>query len=96
MFKRGETRVPLEKIPALANALKVDPGHLFRLALEQYWPDLGATIATIFGRMATENEEAILIRKWREATKDADPAPTPKIERAVDQMLKDVFGPASI
>src|SRR6202051_1152482 len=38
MIKRGESRVPLEKIPLLAKALGVDPAHMFRLAMEQYWP----------------------------------------------------------
>src|SRR6478672_9227328 len=40
MFKRGEAKVPLDKIPALAEALHVDPAHMLRLAFEQYWPDL--------------------------------------------------------
>src|SRR5947209_7699722 len=57
MFKRGEMKVPLEKIPALAKAVEADPAHLFRLALEQYWPSLGETIQTIFGRTVTANEE---------------------------------------
>ncbi|MGZ9053126.1 MAG: helix-turn-helix domain-containing protein [Rhodoplanes sp.] len=35
MMKRGETKLPLDKVPALAKALHVDPAHLFRLALEQ-------------------------------------------------------------
>ena len=30
MFKRGEARVPLDKIPLLAKALGVDPAHMFR------------------------------------------------------------------
>ena len=41
MFKRGEVKVPLNKIPLLAKAINADPAHLFRLALEQYWPGLG-------------------------------------------------------
>src|ERR1700722_20655079 len=41
MFKRGESKVPLEKIPLLSKALGVDPAHLFRLALEHYWPNRG-------------------------------------------------------
>src|SRR5438270_13100393 len=61
MFKRGEMKVPLEKIPALAKAVEADPAHLFRLALEQYWPSLGETIQTIFGRLASANEEQILL-----------------------------------
>ena len=47
MFKRGEVRVPLDKIPLLAKAIDADPAHLFRLALEQYWPGLGETIRGI-------------------------------------------------
>ena len=52
MFKRGEARVPLDKIPLLSKALGVDPAHMFRLALEQYWPDRGDIIAKLFGRLA--------------------------------------------
>ena len=91
MFKRGEAKVPLDKIPLLAKALHADPAHLFRLALEQYWPDLGATIGAIFGRMASENEEEIILKKWRAATSNTDPAPTHLIGVAVDKMLEDAF-----
>src|SRR5580704_11911538 len=44
MFKHAEVKAPLDKIPSLAKALHVDPAHLFRLALEQYWPTLGPAI----------------------------------------------------
>jgi transcriptional regulator with XRE-family HTH domain len=90
MFKRGEVKVPFEKIPALAKALHVDPAHLFRLALEQYWPGLGVTIDAIFGRIATANEEEILLKKWRAATDNSDPTISPAIERVVDRMIADV------
>ncbi len=90
MFKRGEVKVPLDKIPLLAKALHVDPGHLFRLALEQYWLGLGATIAEIFGRVVTANEEEILIKPWREATKDRDPKINTRIKKAVDRMLTEI------
>src|SRR5271155_4015453 len=66
MFKRGEARVPLEKIPLLAKAMEVSPTHLFRLALEQYWTGMRDVIAEMFGRIATENEEKLLLTKWRE------------------------------
>jgi transcriptional regulator with XRE-family HTH domain len=85
MFKRGETKVPLEKIPALAKALGADPGHLFRLALAQYWPGAEAVIERIFGCIATRNEERILLRKWRAATDGLDPPPNPDFEAAVDK-----------
>ena len=87
MLKHGETKVPLEKIPLLAKALDVDPAHLFRLALEQYWPALGATIVEIFGRLATDNEEEIFLKRWRIATGNLDPAPNARIDAAVGRML---------
>lgn len=90
MFKRGEAKVPLDKIPALAKALHVDPTHLFRLAMQQYWPGLGEAIETVFGRIATPNEEAILLSKWRTATDDMDPAPSPALEAAVDRLISEV------
>ena len=68
MLKRGESKVPLEKIPLLAKALGVDPAHMFRLALEQYWPDRSEIIAKLFGRLASENEEEIFLKHWRAAT----------------------------
>ena len=90
MFKRGETKVPLDKIPALAKALHVDPAHLFRLALEQYWPDLSETINTIFGPTVTANEQEILIKPWRIATNNLDPAPTPEITMALAKALQNI------
>jgi transcriptional regulator with XRE-family HTH domain len=91
MFKTGEAKVPLEKIPALAKALHVDPAHLFRLALEQYWPNVRTTIAEIFGRMASANEEEIFLKKWREATKGADPKPSAKLDAVVDRMIREAL-----
>src|SRR5271157_5534513 len=56
MFKRGETKVPLDKIPLLAKALHVDPAHLFRMAMEQQWPGMKETVDTIFKNVASDNE----------------------------------------
>jgi transcriptional regulator with XRE-family HTH domain len=92
MFKRGESRVPLDKIPLLSKALGVDPAHMFRLALEQYWPDRGDIIAKLFGRLASENEEEILLKPWRTATRNADPETSVKIEVAVTKMIESLWG----
>ncbi len=56
MWKRGETKVPLDKIPALAEALGVDPAKLFRLAMLQYWPAASDTVNKVFGGVVTEEE----------------------------------------
>lgn len=79
MLKRGEAKVPLDKIPALAKALHVDPAFLFRLAMEQYWPDLAKAISSIFGTIISKNEASIIDR-IRELTKNGDPALTPELD----------------
>ncbi len=72
MFRADQAKVPLEKIPALAEALDVDVGHLMRLGLEQYWPDKMDVITKVFSRIVTDNEFE-LVREIREWTSDADP-----------------------
>lgn len=56
MFKTGNTRVPLDKIPALAEVLTVDPALLMRLGLEQYWPGRRDALAKIFSQLVSQNE----------------------------------------
>ena len=96
MFKRGESKVPLEKIPALARALSADPTHLFRLGFEGHWPDLRGVIEEVFGRqMATRNEDEIFLTKWRAITGDMDPAANAKVQAAVDRMFAEIAGHAA-
>ncbi|KZK92585.1 MULTISPECIES: helix-turn-helix transcriptional regulator [unclassified Pseudovibrio] len=59
MWKRGETKVPLDKVPALAEALGVDPAKLFRLAMLQYWPSASETVNKVFGGVVTEEEKEL-------------------------------------
>ena len=86
MFKSGEAKVPLEKIPALSRALDVDIAHLFRLGLEQYWPDLRETLRKFFHEVPTPNE-VILLHKWRTATENTDPTIGGQLEERIDSML---------
>lgn len=71
MIKSGKTKVPLERVPALAKALEVDPADLFRLAL-MLSEDEGAAaaVAAIFGTVVSANE-----RIWLEALRAASPGP---------------------
>ena len=39
MFKQGATKIPLNRIGALAKAIDVDPAHLLRLAMKEYMPE---------------------------------------------------------
>ena len=88
MFKRGEAKVPLDKIPALAKALNVDPAFMFKLAVQQYWPDMGKAIAEIFGTVLTRNETK-MIELIRETTKGSDPELSRDLERKLKAAFRD-------
>jgi hypothetical protein len=95
MIKRGETKLPLDRVASLARALDVDPAHLLRLGLIDLWPHLAGAIDEIFGKqLASANEHAILLAPWRAATGDSDPAPNAQIVAAVSAMLAELFGAA--
>lgn len=87
MFKTGEVKVPLDKIPALAKAINVDPAFLFRLAMEQYWPDMNEAISAVFGSITTANQRALLAR-IAELLGEEDPALTPELDAKLKKALQ--------
>lgn len=82
MFKRGEMKVPLDKVPPLAKALHVDLKHLFRLWIEQNWPDQTDIIRMVFGGQVTDNEMKIL-ELFREVNGGEVPELTPALEDVI-------------
>lgn len=95
MFKRGESKVPLDKIPALARAIGVDPGFLLRMALQSYLPDLAKVIEETFAFPASPNEKAFI--EWaRERTDHTDPILlTPKMEESFHLLVASKVAPGS-
>jgi hypothetical protein len=71
MFKKGGSKVPLIKIPALAKAIRVDASFLMRLGLEQYWSGKMDVLNQMFDRLVTKNEQA-LVDRCRNAVGDCD------------------------
>ena len=86
MWRRGEGPVPFDIISPLAFAISANPVHLWRLALEQRWPDLEETLVETGGTIATANEHYLMLKKWREAT-DMDPISTPAVDQAIESMF---------
>jgi hypothetical protein len=72
MFKMGLTKVPLDKVPALAKVLGLDPKHLMIMALKEYQPEVWATIQDTLGYVVTDHEYD-LIQEVRKATDSKDP-----------------------
>ena len=71
MMKKGDTKIPIERIPALAKACLVDPIHLLKLAMEEYHPEIWDVLVKAFGEPLTSNEED-MVGAYRIATIDDD------------------------
>src|SRR4051794_16294410 len=76
MIKSGATRLPIDRVPALAAALDEDPRRLLQLAIEQ-WVGTTAmrTFDEIFGTVVSRNELAWL-GEIRDASGHVDPTLT--------------------
>jgi plasmid maintenance system antidote protein VapI len=71
MIKKGDAKLPLDRVVPLARAIGVDPMFLFRMALEQFMPE-DETTARMLEFICTENEVEIL-GIVREASGNSDP-----------------------
>jgi len=87
-IKGGTSRLPLDRVPALAKALDCDPARLFQLAFEQFDTSTTETaIKQIFGAIVSQNEAAWL-DEIRNASGHSDPSLTSKGRAAI----RGVFG----
>ena len=88
MIKAGSNRLPIDRVPALAKALDVDPAYLLLLALEQ---QIGSTeaqaIVSILSTAVTQNEMA-----WVEAIREASDLSDPPLTRRGRAAIFGVFG----
>lgn len=88
MLKNGTSRLPIDRVPALAKALDVDPRRLLQLALSQRGGDTTeAAIREVLRVVVTSNEEA-WINELRSASGYSDPALTTRARSA----LRAIFG----
>ena len=59
MMRSGEMKVPLDRVPSLAEACLVDPAYFLRLALAEYHPEVYGILLDTLGDPLTRNE-----RNW--------------------------------
>lgn len=88
MVKSGKTRLPLDRVPALARALDCDPRRLFQLAIAQGgYETTRSAIEDVFGTIITRNE-AVWLEEIRAASDHMDPTMTARARSAI----RAVFG----
>lgn len=88
ILKAGKSKLPLDRVPALAKALEVDPAFMLRLALDQA---VGVTaaqaIVDVFGTPVTANE-----RGWVAELRDASDNTDPRLTGRARTALRGIFG----
>lgn len=62
MIKQGRTKLPITRVVDFAKALDLDTEELFRMAMEEYMPDLLKVCDEIYGRTLNTSEERMLKR----------------------------------
>lgn len=72
MIKKGQTKLPVEKVSKVAEALGADPAKLLRMTLKEYMPETLKVMEACMGNIVTENEMT-MIEIWRDATNGEDP-----------------------
>lgn len=86
MMKTGETKVPINRIPSLSQALGIAPGEFINVALREYHPDLHSVLIEHFG-FGLSLEERILLEIYDEAQHVAPFA----LEAGLCDLLLEVF-----
>ena len=86
MFKKGHTKVPVERIPKMAKALGVDPADMLRRAMRETMPAVLQTVEDVMGDLVTVNERNIL-ETIRGASKESDPV----LDKDTEKSLKALF-----
>jgi transcriptional regulator with XRE-family HTH domain len=56
MMKNGICKVPINRIPALAEACGVDPVTFLKIAMEEYEPEAWTVLHEVFGGLLAEDE----------------------------------------
>ena len=88
MIKSGATRLPVDRVPALAEALNVDPARLLQLALEQWTGSAAArAFETIFATVVSSNEVG-----WLDEIRDASGHSDPVITTRARSAIRAIFG----
>lgn len=61
MLKTGETRVPLDRIPALAQTLGIDQAEFLLIAIEEYHSGIYEVLCDVLGLPFSDAEQGLVV-----------------------------------
>lgn len=88
MFKQGSTRLPMEKVPAMATALDVDRVDLLRMWMEDYAPELLVVINENMGMALSRTERSWVTNLRRMFSDTGLPAWGEQVETALEPVAR--------
>lgn len=90
MLKQGTTKVPINRIPKLAEALGVDPVHMLRVVMKEYMPDAWEAISGILETTLISEDEAKILSIVRRAAGGRPVSPANELEElALESVVKE-------
>jgi|SRR5579871_1396063 len=89
-LRTGEESLHLAFVGRLARALGIPPIVIFRMLIEQRWPELVDDLEMEVGWLATPFEVEFLLKPWREITKDRDANIPSPIREVVGKMFSEL------
>src|SRR5262249_46729194 len=88
MIKQGKTKLPINKVPAFAKVLNVDPVHLLRLTINEYMPTTGGAIDMVVARALVSDNERGVLEVMRQGAGGKDVQLDREQERAIAQIVR--------
>lgn len=87
MMKSGETKVPLSRIPALAEACGEDAGTMIRVAMMEYHPETWQVLMhELVGDLTEDEQDLVGIYRFACGGEDI------RMSEVVEEILQGVFG----
>lgn len=74
LLKQGKMRLPIPKVPQMAEVLEVKPSTLMQMVLHETSPETLEAIEACYGPMVLTDAEARLIRSIRQSADGTEPA----------------------
>lgn len=87
MLKQGHVKLALDRVPAMAKALNIDPLDLFKIALTQFYDDAAVRMLTDIIEAGVSPVEKRILQIVRAASGEDTPQLTPEREKQLAELF---------